>query len=241
MATTASPTLTAEESPSATGAGSPVWLGSTLTSATSVDSSAPTTVPCTLVCWASVALEDDLDGAHGLAALADHVGVGEDVAVLGHHEAGAQRLAAARGLAPDVGRAGEVGDDLDHAAHVLVVDLLRVEPGRGLDRTCTRSARRRSRRGLPAGQAQGGGPHEEHCGSRETGTHRQEESFEAHVCAAFPRPGRPQAGRRAEVHGAPATVTGAAAETQEAGPRTPRGVGRVASRRRSYRSTLGNS
>ena len=56
MATTCSPTLTAEESPIRTGRSSPVWLVSTLMRATSVDSSAPTTVPCTLDCWSPLDL-----------------------------------------------------------------------------------------------------------------------------------------------------------------------------------------
>ena len=42
------------------------------------------------------ALEDHLDVARGLPALADHVGVGEDLAVLRHDEAGADALPLAR-------------------------------------------------------------------------------------------------------------------------------------------------
>ena len=49
MATTSSPPVTLDESPRGMGSSPGVWLGSTLTRATSVDSSAPSTVPSTCV------------------------------------------------------------------------------------------------------------------------------------------------------------------------------------------------
>ena len=74
------------------------------------------------------ALEDDLDRLDRLAVVADHVGVGEDVAVVRDDEAGPERLL--RLLRAEellVGAAGERGDDLDDALCVLLVDLARGE------------------------------------------------------------------------------------------------------------------
>ena len=51
-------------------------------------------------------------------------------AVGGDDEAGADALLLAGGLAPHVGGAGERRDGLDDACHVLLVDLLRRQPGR---------------------------------------------------------------------------------------------------------------